>query len=185
MTVAPSTLRLGLAGLVLYLAVAGLASVLAGAEDEAEVVARALNIRGGPGTRYEIVKTVHRGEMLPIEDVVGKWARLKWDRVAWVLVRYVKLPERFLVDGFVEKEDAFLGWAGANDALEELVIRGRGVLWVVLAPHAYESEEDVRALASRLACGYRERTGFDGRVIATVWPESGPGTAWVTRETCG
>lgn len=185
MTVAPSTLRLGLAGLVLYLAAAGLGSVLTGAEDEAEVVARALNIRGGPGTRYEIVETVHRGEMLPIEEVVGKWARLKWDRAAWVLVRYVKLPERFLVDGFVEKEDAFLGWVGANDAIEELVIRGRGVLWVVLAPHAYESEEDVRALASGLACGYRERTGFDGRVIATVWPESGPGAAWVARETCG
>lgn len=184
MTVAPSAIRLGFAGLVIYLAAAGLGSVLAGAEDEAEVTARALNIRGGPSTRYEIVETVHRGELLPIEEVVGNWARLKWDRTAWVLVKYVKLPEKFLVDGFVEREDAFLGRAGTNDAIEELVIRGRGLLWVVLVPLAYESEEDVRALAAELACGYRERTGFDGRVIATVWPESGPGNAWVAREAC-
>ncbi len=181
----PTLTLLGIAACILILACVVAMPAFAGADDKAEVTARALNIRGGPSTRYEIIKTVHRGDMLPIDEVVGKWARLKWDRTAWVLVKYLELPEKFLVDGFVEKEDAFLGWAGGNEAIEELVIRGRGVLWVVLAPAAYESEEDVRALAGDLACGYRERTGFEGRVVATVWPESGPGAAWVAREACG
>ncbi len=181
----PALILLGIAAAFVILACMAPMPASAGAEDEAEVTARALNIRGGPSTRYEIIETVHRGDMLPIDEVVGKWARLKWDRTAWVLVKHLELPRKFLVDGFVEKEDAFLGWAGTNETIEELVIRGRGVLWVVLAPSAYESEEDVRALAGDLACGYRKRTGFEGRVVATVWPESGPGAAWVARESCG
>ena len=80
---------------------------------------------------------------------------------------------------------SLVDWASKIEGHEELSLRQRGVLWIVLEPARYEDEEEVRGLARKLACSYRERTGHEGEVEVTVWSAAGPGGAWVARESCG
>lgn len=160
-------------------------SIGAAADDTAVVKARKLNIRSGPGTQHRILRTAARGEKLPILEIEDGWAKIDMEPTGWVLVRYIKVPDRFGMDPFIVREDVFLDWAVEVEFLEEISLQDRGVIWVVLTPEGYSRADRPVVIARRLACGYRERTGFDGPAVVTVWSEHGPGEAYVTEQTCG
>ena len=151
---------------------------------EGVVTARRLNIRAGPGTSYTVIQSVGKGTRLPIEKVVGEWVKLRMDREAWVVRKYMKLPKEFEVDKELSKQNAFLDWATGTGDLEELSIDGPGTISVVLVSSLYQSEAGMREFAERLACGYRTRTEFDGRVTVTVWTAPGPGRREVAKGIC-
>jgi N-acetylmuramoyl-L-alanine amidase len=53
-----------------------------------EVTASRLNVRGGPGTRFEVIDTLTRGERVEIEQRSGSWARISSD--GWVHTSYLR-----------------------------------------------------------------------------------------------
>lgn len=150
----------------------------------ATVKARKLNIRAGPGTQFRILRAVRRGDKLPILEIESGWAKIDMEPPGWVLVRYIKVPERFGLDPFVLREDAFIDWAVETEFLEEISLQDLGVIWVVLTPEGYARTDRPVEIARRLACGYRERTEFEGEVAVVIWPASGPGDTRVTTQTC-
>lgn len=150
----------------------------------AAVKVRKLNIRAGPGTDFPILRAVKRGEKLPILKIENGWAKIDMEPAGWVMVRYIKVPERFGLDPFVLREDAFIDWAIETEYLAEISLQDRGVVWVVLTPEGYARAGRPVEIAQRLACGYRERTDFAGKIAVIVWPESGPGDARVTAQSC-
>jgi hypothetical protein len=170
--------------------------VRAAAEDEADsgidsaepvpatVKPRKLNIRSGPGIQYGILRAAKAGEKLPILEIDNGWAKIDMDPPGWVLVRYLRVPERFGLDPFVMREDAFIDWAVATEYLEEIALQDQGVIWVVLTSEGYARTERPVEIARRLACGYREHTGFEDRIEVIVWPAEGPGDTRVTAQTC-
>lgn len=55
-----------------------------------------LNVRKGPGTRYEIIDKLENGTTVEVADSAGKWLRLKDDlsgNERWVHGNYIKLEE--------------------------------------------------------------------------------------------
>ncbi|MBT5416113.1 MAG: SH3 domain-containing protein [Rhodospirillaceae bacterium] len=150
----------------------------------APVKVRKLNIRSGPGTQYRILRGARRGEELAILEVDNGWARIDMVPPGWVLVRYIELPERFGLDPFVLSEDAFIDWAVETEFLEEISLQEEGVIWVALTPEGYVRTGRPMEIARRLACGYRERTGFEGKVTVTVWSMDGPTKPPVAVQGC-
>lgn len=55
----------------------------------AEVAAESLNVRGGVGMTFAILKQVKRGVALPIYEERGGWCRVAADRQEWVCGRYL------------------------------------------------------------------------------------------------
>lgn len=57
-------------------------------EELYEVIANTLNVRGGPGTRFEVMGTLTRGSEVPIIEHSGSWARI--DESSWVHSSYLR-----------------------------------------------------------------------------------------------
>lgn len=55
----------------------------------AEVAVESLNVRGGVGMTYAVLKQVKRGVALPIYEERGGWCRVAVDRQEWVCARYL------------------------------------------------------------------------------------------------
>ncbi len=53
-----------------------------------EVTASRLNVRGGPGTRFEVIGTLNRGDKVEVEARSGSWARIGTD--GWVHASYLR-----------------------------------------------------------------------------------------------
>ena len=53
------------------------------------IIADELNVRKGPGTDYDIVRTVVRGEAFTITQTVGDWGFLK-SGIGWINLRYTE-----------------------------------------------------------------------------------------------
>ena len=150
----------------------------------ATVKVRKLNIRAGPGTQFSILRAAKRGDKLPILDIENGWAKIDMAPLGWALVRYLKVPERFGLDPFVLREDAFIDWAVETEFLEEISLQDQGVIWVVLTPEGYARTDRPVEIARRLACGYRERTEFAGKIAVVIWSASGPADTQLTTQTC-
>lgn len=57
----------------------------------AEVAVDSLNVRGGAGMQFPIMKKVHRGVMLQVYEELAGWLRIAPDRQEWVYGQYVQL----------------------------------------------------------------------------------------------
>ena len=51
------------------------------------ITADVLNVRKGPGTQYDVVRTVSKGEAFTIIELSGNWGRLK-SKVGWIDLSY-------------------------------------------------------------------------------------------------
>ncbi len=183
-----TTVLAGIAGLV---ALAVLADAALGQEVRrvrglwpAEVKARSLNVRGGPGENFDIVDKVGRGETIIVVDQVGRWVRLHRDEEAWVHRRFISLPDDFMVPAFSAEENAFLEWAGAREDLEEVSVDGDGRLSIVLADETPAMLAKAGEVAQAVGCAYREQVGYEEPVTVTVWPVAGPSAGWIEQATC-
>lgn len=56
--------------------------------DKFEVTASKLNVRGGPGTRFEAIGTLDKGNIVKVEAVNGNWARI--DDNGWVHTGFLR-----------------------------------------------------------------------------------------------
>lgn len=150
----------------------------------AEVTARSLNVREGPGENFEIVDKVEGGETIIVVDQVGQWVRLHRDDEAWVHRRFIRVPDDFMVPAFSAEENEFLEWAGAQPELEEISVDGDGRLSIVLADESDAMLAKAREVAQMVGCAYRDQAGYDEQVTVTVWPAAGPSAGWIEQATC-
>ena len=182
------TRRLALLGAIVGGLVLSAALPAAGQEEkrvwQGTVVARSLNVRGGPGGGFAIVDKLKRGAAIEAIDQDGRWVRLRRDEPAWVHRSFVELPEDFMAPEFTKEENAFLDWVGERDDLEELSVEGEGRLSLVLVRDPQRRQTDIQAIAETVGCAYRDQAGYPGTVTVTVWPEDGPAAGWILQATC-
>lgn len=53
------------------------------------ITADALNVRAGAGTSYKVIMLAYKGEVFHIDDINGKWGRLKGNR-GWISLSYTE-----------------------------------------------------------------------------------------------
>ena len=143
-----------------------------------------LHVRSGPSTRYRVVGSLKKGDVVSVERVEGRWIKLDRDEPAFIHIKFVALPEGFDPPGLSDAEDAFIGWAVRNTAIDELGFEGPGEIWVVLDGEEGVSKDHAIKVAKLLACRYREQTGFKDRAVVTVFPP-GESPPPVAEAACG
>lgn len=153
---------------------------------EGKVIARALNVRAGPGEGYPVIGKLKRGDVVIAVDESGRWVRL--DGVgdgtteAWADRSFVRLPTDFMAPALGEEENDFIDWAAARGDLAEISIDGSRRLSIVLKAPAGEPAATI--IAREIGCEWRKRMDMKESVTVTVWPESGPLAGWVAQATC-
>ncbi len=58
----------------------------------AEVIAGVLNVRGGQGTSFPILKSLKRGVRVNVYETSGEWCRIHPGQQQWVAARYLHIP---------------------------------------------------------------------------------------------
>ncbi len=58
-------------------------------EMAAEVIAGSLNVRGGQGTSFPVVKSLKRGVRVNIYEIAGDWGRIHANQQQWVAMRFL------------------------------------------------------------------------------------------------
>lgn len=56
--------------------------------DQYEVTASSLNVRGGPGTQFSVLRSLRRGDAVEVTEINGNWARI--DNNGWVHTAYLR-----------------------------------------------------------------------------------------------
>lgn len=153
---------------------------------EGSISARTLNVRAGPAKNQSIVAKVKRGDRVQAFDEEGSWVHIRdFDdsgKTGWVSRSFVRLPKDFMAPAFGDVENAFLEWASARGDLSVVSIESDNRLSLVLG--SAEGKARAMAIAREVACAYRNRLSIKDRVVATVWPEAGPGNGWIAQVNC-
>lgn len=150
---------------------------------EAVVTGSVVNIRSGPGTKYEIVAKVNKGDRFPILKVKNLWLQIdikdetlekirlhKTDEKpgpekgeTWIfrrLIQFVGKPP-----DFEERQIEFQNWALDEIPVTFIEFKSDWQIWVRLPPDKYASRERVRQIARKMAQEYKKQTGFMERKV--------------------
>ncbi len=150
---------------------------------EAVVKGPIVNVRSGPGTSFEIVGRVKKGDRFPIVKAKKNWIQINideetleeikldkeadepahGDRETWIfrkLIEIVGIPP-----DFEERQIDFQNWALDEVPVTFIEFKSDWQIWVRLPPEKYASRAKVRQIARRIAQEYKNQTGFIGREI--------------------
>lgn len=150
---------------------------------EAVVANPVVNVRSGPGTNYEIVGRVKKGDRFPVLKVKKSWVQIKidqetlerirkqegnmkpepWTGETWIfrrLIRFVGKPP-----DFEDRQIDFQNWALDAIPVTFIEFKSDWQIWVRLPPDKYASISRVRQIARKIGEEYRKRTGFIERKV--------------------
>ena len=150
---------------------------------EAVVTGTVVNVRSGPGTKYEIVARVKEGDRFPILRVKNLWVQIDIEEKILEEIRLQKTEEkpdpgtgetwifRRLIQfvgkppDFEERQIEFQNWALDEIPVTYIEFKSDSQIWVRLPPDKYASKERVRQIARRMAQEYKRQTGFMERKV--------------------
>jgi len=150
---------------------------------EAIVTGPVVNVRSGPGTKYEIVARVKKGDRFPILKVKDLWVQIDiedetleqirfnkgdenpgpWEGETWIFRRLIQFSGK--PPDFEERQIDFQNWALDEIPVTFIEFKSDWQIWVRLPPEKYASRESVRRIARKMAQEYKEQTGFMERKV--------------------
>ncbi len=154
---------------------------------EALVTHPIVNVRSGPGTKYEIVARVKEGDRFPILNVDNLWVQIDIGEETLEKIRLPKTDEkpgpekvsekketwiyRSLIQfigkppDFEERQIDFQNWALDEIPVNFIEFKSDWEIWVRLPPEQYPSREKVQRIARKMAEEYKKQTGFMERKV--------------------
>lgn len=134
----------------------------------AVVIAEILNVRSGPGTKFEVIDQLHRGDSYLIEKVEGSWVQLAWPIEAWVYKGLIKIEDR--TASLEELQIDFQNWLlDKYYRIKSIEFKSDWQIWLKL--REYPSRSTLRKMAKEIALEYKKQTGYSKRqvVVTILW----------------
>jgi len=133
----------------------------------AVVVAEILNVRSGPGTKFEVIDQLHRGDSYLIEKVEGSWVQLAWPIEAWVYKGLIKIEDR--TASLEELQIDFQNWLlDKYYRIQSIEFKSDWQIWLKL--REYPSRSTLRKMAQEIALEYKKQTGYSKhQVVVTIF----------------
>jgi hypothetical protein len=136
------------------------------------VLAETLNVRAGPGTKYEIIDKLKKGDSYLIDRVDGKWVQLAWPIEAWVYKGLVKIEEQ--TASLDQLQIDFQNWLlDKYYRIRSIEFKNDWQIWLKL--REYPSKRTLVRMAKEIALEYKKQTGYSKRkVVVTIFWRNRP-----------
>ena len=133
----------------------------------AVVLAETLNVRAGPGTKYEIIDKLKKGDSYLIDRIDGKWVQLAWPIEAWVYKGLVKIEEQ--TASLDQLQIDFQNWLlDKYYRIRSVEFKTDWQIWLKL--REYPSRKTLVRMAKDIAMEYKKQTGYSKRkVVVTIF----------------
>ncbi len=136
----------------------------------AVVLAETLNVRAGPGTKFEIIDKLKKGESYLIDKIDGNWVQLAWPIEAWVYKGLVKIEEQ--TASLDQLQIDFQNWLlDKYYRIRSVEFKNDWQIWLKL--REYPSRSTLVKMAKEIALEYKKQTGYSQRpvVVTIFWGE--------------
>ncbi|UCD71541.1 MAG: SH3 domain-containing protein [Syntrophobacterales bacterium] len=133
----------------------------------AVVIAEILNVRSGPGTKFEVIEKLKKGDSYLVEKIEGSWVQLAWPIEAWVYKGLVKIEEQHA--SLDELQIDFQNWLlDKYYWIRSIEFKSDWQIWLKL--REYPSKKTLRKMAKEIALEYKKKTGYSKRpVVVTIF----------------
>jgi len=132
----------------------------------AVVIAETLNVRSGPGTKFEVIEKLKKGDSYLIDKIEGNWVQLAWPIEAWVFKGLVKIEEQHA--SLDELQIDFQNWLlDKYYRIMSIEFKSDWQIWLKL--REYPSRSTLVKMAKEIALEYKKQTGYSKR---PVWSPS-------------
>jgi len=133
----------------------------------AVVLAETLNVRAGPGTNFEIIDKLKKGDSYLIDKIDGKWVQLAWPIEAWVYKGLVKIEEQ--TASLDQLQIDFQNWLlDKYYRVRSVEFKNDWQIWLKL--REYPSRNTLVRMAKEIALEYKKQTGYSQRpVVVTIF----------------
>ena len=131
------------------------------------VIAETLNVRSGPGTKFEVIDRLKKGDSYLIDKIEGKWVQLAWPIEAWVYKGLVKIEDQ--TASLDELQIDFQNWLlDKYYRIRSVEFKSDWQIWLKL--REYPSKSTLKKMAKEIALEYKKRTGYSKRqVVVTIF----------------
>jgi hypothetical protein len=131
------------------------------------VIAETLNVRSGPGTNFEIIDKLNKGDSYLIDKIEGKWVQLAWPIEAWVYRGLVRIEEEHA--SLDELQIDFQNWLlDKYYRIRSIEFKSDWQIWLKL--REYPSKRTLKKMAKDIALEYKKQTGYSERpVVVTIF----------------
>ncbi len=131
------------------------------------VIAETLNVRSGPGTKFEVIERLKKGDSYLIDKIEGNWVQLAWPIEAWVFKGLVKIEDR--TASLDELQIDFQNWLlDQYYRIRSVEFKSDWQIWLKL--REYPSKSTLKKMAKEIALEYKKRTGYSKRqVVVTIF----------------
>jgi hypothetical protein len=133
----------------------------------AVVIAETLNVRSGPGTKFEIIDKLKRGDSYLIDKIESQWVQLAWPIEAWVYKGLVRIEKEHA--SLDELQIDFQNWLlDKYYRIRSIEFKSDWQIWLKL--REYPSKRTLKKMAQEIALEYKKQTGYSKRpVVVTIF----------------
>ena len=133
----------------------------------AVVIANTLNVRSGPGMKFEVIDRLKKGDSYLIDKIEDNWVQLAWPIEAWVYKGLVKIEDR--TASLEDLQIDFQNWLLDNYyRIKSIEFKSDWQIWLKL--REYPSKSTLKKMAKEIALEYKKRTGYSKRpVVVTIF----------------
>ena len=133
----------------------------------AVVTANTLNVRSGPGTKFEVIDKLKKGDSYLIDKIEGNWVQLAWPIEAWVYKGLVKIEDR--TASLDQLQIDFQNWLlDKYYWIRSIEFKSDWQIWLKL--REYPSRKTLVKMAKEIALEYKKQTGYSKRpVVVTIF----------------
>lgn len=133
----------------------------------AVVLSNTLNVRSGPGMKFEVVDKLNKGDSYLIDRIEGDWVQLAWPVEAWVYKKLVRIEESRA--SFEQLQIDFQNWLlDKYYRVRSVEFKSEWQIWLKL--REYPSRKTLQDMAKNIALEYKKQTGFSKRpVVVTIF----------------
>jgi hypothetical protein len=133
----------------------------------AVVLSNTLNVRSGPGTDFEVIDKLKKGDSYLIDKIEGNWVQLAWPVEAWVYKKLVRIKESGA--SFEQLQIDFQNWLlDKYYRIRSIEFKSEWQIWLKL--REYPSRRTLQKMAKEIALEYKKQTGYSKRpVVVTIF----------------
>ncbi|NIS62658.1 MAG: hypothetical protein GTO13_18725 [Proteobacteria bacterium] len=133
----------------------------------AVVLSNTLNVRSGPGMKFEVIDKLNKGDSYFIDKIEGDWVQLAWPVEAWVYKGLVRIEESRA--SFEQLQIDFQNWLlDKYYRIRSVEFKTEWQIWLKL--REYPSKKTLQNMAKDIALEYKKQTGYSKRsVVVTIF----------------
>jgi len=136
------------------------------------VLSDTLNVRSGPGMKFEVIDKLEKGDSYFIDKIEGDWVQLAWPVEAWVYKGLIRIEESRA--SFEQLQIDFQNWLlDKYYRVRSIEFKSEWQIWLKL--REYPSKKTLQDMTKDIALEYKKQTGYSKRpVVVTIFWKDRP-----------